>query len=54
VTSTATSDATSFVLAADIGKLRPATSTEIVVARVENIDTTNNILTFEAVSPHVK
>jgi len=40
---------------ADIGKLRPVvTNDEVVVARVEGIDTTNNILTFQTVTPYPK
>jgi hypothetical protein len=51
VTTVATSTY-AFALAADIGKLRPALSGELVVARVENIDTTLNQLTFETVTPY--
>lgn len=39
-------------MAADLGKLKPASTGDIVVARVENIDTTNNVLTFETVTPY--
>lgn len=53
ITGTATS-AVGFVLAADIGKLRPAITGDVVVGRVENIDTTNNLLTFESVTPYAK
>lgn len=41
-------------LTADLGKLKPAVTGEVVVARVENIDNTNNIVTFEVVTPHLK
>ena len=43
--------------ATDLGKLRPVgteSTGAIVVARVENIDTVNNILTFETVTPYPK
>lgn len=43
--------------AADLGKLVPAVATAtgmLIVARVENIDTTNNVLTFETVTPYIK
>jgi len=43
--------------AADLGKLRPVGTEStgvIVVARVENIDTINNVLTFETVTPYPK
>jgi hypothetical protein len=53
---TGTSDV-SAALAADLGKLRPVgtiSTGAIVVARVENIDSTGNILTFETVTPYPK
>ena len=53
---TGTSDVSAALLA-DLGKLRPCgtiSTGAIVVARVENIDTTNNVLTFETVTPYPK
>lgn len=41
-------------LTVDLGKLKPALTGDVVVARVENIDNTNNVLTFESVTPHLK
>ena len=51
VTGTGDSSVT-YAAAADIGKLRPAATGDVVVARVENIDSTNNVLTFETVTPY--
>ena len=52
-TATATTDL-AFSALADLGKLKPAQTGEVVVARVEGLDATNGILTFETVTPHVK
>ena len=38
----------------DLGKLMPATINDVVVGRVENVDTVLAQLTFETVSPHIK
>ena len=43
-----------YCLAADLGKLRPAFTGDVVVARVESLDATNGILTYETVTPHIK
>ena len=43
-----------YAAAADLGKLHPATTGDVVVARVESVDSTNSVLTFETVTPHVK
>ena len=52
VTSATANTSYAFAQAADIGKLRPVvTNGEIVVARVEAFDSTNNLLTFETVGP---
>lgn len=54
VTSTATGAGLQFSATADIGKLRPVvTNGEVVVARVEGIDATNSVLTFETVTPYL-
>ena len=52
-TATATTDKT-YSLLADLGKLKPAQTGEVVVARVEQLDATNGILYFETVTPHTK
>ena len=49
-----TSQNFAFAQAADIGKLRPAVTGDVVVARLEAIDTTNSLLTFETVTPHIQ
>ena len=43
-----------YAAAADLGKLHPAATNDVVVARVESVDATNSILTFETVTPHIK
>ena len=59
-TSATNQTAITYCKAADLGKLRPilATSTQeqgkIVVARVESFDATNNVLTFNTVTPYPK
>jgi len=50
---TGTSNLT-YSLLADLGKLKPACTDEVVVARVESCDVVNGILTFETVTPHIK
>lgn len=54
--STGATTATNLIYSAiaDLGKLKPAQTGEIVVARVESLDATAGYLTFETVTPHVK
>lgn len=54
ITSATATTATSYSKAADIGKLRKATTGEVVVARVEAHDATSSYLTFETVTPYPK